>query len=126
MKLCTKFRQLDDMTEQHGAIFVAITRLVPLFPFNLLNYGFGLTKVRFTTYILWSWLCMLPGTILYVVGSDALFTTMREGEIPWVLLGALAVVVALTFFIVRTARRRLEQAEADSAESHAPTQASEV
>ena len=103
-----------------------VTRLVPLFPFNLLNYGFGLTKVRFTTYILWSWLCMLPGTILYVVGSDALFTTMREGEIPWVLLGALAVVVALTFFIVRTARRRLEQAEADSAESHAPTQASEV
>jgi pyruvate/2-oxoglutarate dehydrogenase complex dihydrolipoamide dehydrogenase (E3) component len=37
-----KFRQLDQLTERHGAIIVALTRLVPIFPFNLLNYGFGL------------------------------------------------------------------------------------
>ena len=47
-----KFRRLDQLTEEHGAIIVALTRLVPIFPFNLLNYGFGLTRVPFWTYAL--------------------------------------------------------------------------
>ncbi len=121
-----KFKNLDDLTERHGAIIVAITRLVPLFPFNLLNYGFGLTKVRFGTYVLWSWICMLPGTVLYVVGADALVTAIREGGIPWSLLGALAVVATSTYFVVRFARQRLEQAESGSAGTHVNTQVSET
>ncbi len=44
-----RFRHLDDLTERHGAMIVAITRLVPIFPYNLLNYGYGLTKVPFAT-----------------------------------------------------------------------------
>ncbi|MGH7423919.1 MAG: TVP38/TMEM64 family protein, partial [Candidatus Methylomirabilales bacterium] len=55
-----RFQRLDRLTEEHGAIIVALTRLVPLFPFNLLNYGFGLTRVPFWTYVFWSYLCMLP------------------------------------------------------------------
>ena len=103
---------------------MAITRLVPLFPYNLLNYGYGLTRVRFATYVFWSWLCMIPATIVYVVGADAIFTAMRDGEIPWALLAALAVIIVLTFFIVRIARRRLKEVEANGAE---PTsQAAEV
>ena len=104
-----KFRHLDDMSEQHGAAIVAITRLVPLFPFNLLNYGFGLTKVKFNTYILWSWMCMLPGTVIYVVGTDAFVFTLREGEIPWALLTALAVFSSAALVAVRMARRQLKQ-----------------
>jgi uncharacterized membrane protein YdjX (TVP38/TMEM64 family) len=77
-----KFRKLDQMTEDFGPMMVAITRLVPLFPFNLLNFGFGLTKVPFATYVFYSWLCMLPMTVVFVVGSDALFTAVREGRIP--------------------------------------------
>ena len=102
-----KFRRLDSMTELHGATNVAVTRLVPLFPFNLLNYGFGLTRVRFRTYLLWSWVCMLPGTILYVVGADALFSGLEKGRVPWALLGVLTVVIVLLVFIVRAARRKL-------------------
>ena len=71
-----KFKKLYDLTERHGAIIVAIVRLVPLFPFNFVNYGFGLTKVPFWTYVFWSWLCMLPGTVLYVVGTDAVVQAM--------------------------------------------------
>jgi uncharacterized membrane protein YdjX (TVP38/TMEM64 family) len=77
------------MTERHGAIIVAITRLVPIFPFNLLNYGFGLTRVRFGTYLLWSFLCMLPGIALYVVGADALTRGLAEGGSVGQLLAAL-------------------------------------
>jgi uncharacterized membrane protein YdjX (TVP38/TMEM64 family) len=106
-----KFRRLDQLTEQHGVIIVALTRLVPLFPFNLLNYGFGLTRVPFWTYLFWSWLCMLPGTILYVVGADALTQGIARGEMPWVLIGAIGGVGALLMMLVRYARRRLQNEE---------------
>ncbi len=103
-----KFRRLDELTERHGAIIVALTRLVPLFPFNLLNYGLGLTRVRFWTYVFWSWLCMLPGTVLYVVGSDAVVKGISEGRVPWVLIAVLVVVIAGLTILIRTARRRLD------------------
>ncbi len=106
-----KFRRLDQLTEAHGAIIVALTRLVPLFPFNLLNYGFGLTRVPFWTYVLWSWLCMLPGTILYVVGADALTQGIAQGEVPWMLIGAMGGVGVLLAILVRYARRRLQGEE---------------
>ena len=106
-----QFQRLDRLTESHGAIIVALTRLVPLFPFNLLNYGFGLTRVPFWTYVFWSWLCMLPGTVLYVVGADAITTALAEGAVPWALIGIVAVVVGLLIVLVRNARRRLIAAE---------------
>ncbi len=107
-----KFRKLDALTERHGAIIVAITRLVPVFPFNLLNYGFGLTRVSFGTYLFWSWLCMLPGTVLYVVGADAFTQGLAEGRVPWALLGALAGALAVLVLLVRYARRTLAEREA--------------
>lgn len=101
------FRYLDEMTERHGATMVAFTRLVPVFPYNLLNYGYGLTRVPLGTYLFWSWLCMLPATVVYVVGADALFTALRDGTVPWALMGALAVFIPATFLVVRLARGRL-------------------
>ncbi len=86
-----RFLRLDRMTGTARCVVVAITRLVPIFPFTLLNYGFGLTGVRFRTYVLWSWLCMLPGTVLYVVGADAVTRGLAEGRVPWPLV---AIVVA--------------------------------
>jgi uncharacterized membrane protein YdjX (TVP38/TMEM64 family) len=102
-----KFRQLDELTERQGAIMVAITRLVPLFPFNLLNFGFGLTKVPFWTYAGWSFLCMLPGTILYVVGASAVSEAIAEGRIPWVLVVVVAIIVVIIAFLTKMARRRI-------------------
>ncbi len=107
-----RFRKLDEMTERHGAIIVAITRLVPVFPFNLLNYGFGLTRVPFGTYLLWSFLCMLPGISLYVVGADALTRGLAEGRLPWGLVAALAGIVVLLVVVVRRARAVLAAREA--------------
>jgi uncharacterized membrane protein YdjX (TVP38/TMEM64 family) len=107
-----RFRRLDALTERHGAIVVAITRLVPLFPFNLLNYGFGLTRVRFATYVLWSFLCMLPGTLLYVVGADALTRGLAEGRVPWGLVGLFALALGALVVIVARARRSLARREA--------------
>jgi uncharacterized membrane protein YdjX (TVP38/TMEM64 family) len=101
------FRRLDEMTQKQGWVIVALTRLVPIFPFNLLNFGFGLTKVGFWTYVFWSWLCMLPMTVVFVVGTDAVVKAISSGEIPWILIGSVAVALVLVFFLVRFARTKL-------------------
>jgi uncharacterized membrane protein YdjX (TVP38/TMEM64 family) len=106
-----KFIHLDLLTKKHGAIIVAITRLIPLFPFNLLNYGFGLTQVPFRTYVFWSWICMLPGTVLFVVGADAFASGISQGRIPWTLVVVLAVTVALIVFLVSKAKKKLKEEE---------------
>ena len=104
-----KFRKLDELTARHGDIMVAITRLVPIFPFNLLNYGFGLTKVSFRTYVLWSFVCMLPGTILFVVGSSAVAEAIRQGNIPWTLVLIVVMVLGIIVALGRKAKQRLGQ-----------------
>ena len=104
-----KFKALDALTDKHGVLIIAITRLIPLFPFDLLNYAFGLTKIPFWTYVFWSWLCMLPGTILYVVGVDAVIQTIVRREVPWPLLGVIAVVAVILTVLVRFARRKIRE-----------------
>jgi len=104
-----KFRRLDELTARHGDIMVAITRLVPLFPFNLLNYGFGLTRVAFKTYVVWSFVCMLPGTILYVVGSAAVAEAVREGKVPWLLVVVVALILGIIVVLGRQARKKLKE-----------------
>ena len=106
-----KFRRLDELTEKRGAVIVALTRLVPIFPFNLLNYGFGLTRVPFWTYLFWSWLCMLPMTVVYVVGADVFFKAAAQGEVPWILVGAVLAAGAVLTLLVRYARSRLQESE---------------
>jgi uncharacterized membrane protein YdjX (TVP38/TMEM64 family) len=57
---------------------------------------------------------MLPGTILYVVGADAVTKGLTRGEVPWVLVGALVGIAALLFLIVRFARKKLQDKEGTS------------
>lgn len=102
-------KRLDQLTEEQGMMIVGLTRLIPLFPFTLLNYGFGLTKVSFKTYVFWSWLCMLPGTIIVVVGTDALTQGLTQGRIPWELLGVLFITSFALVLIVWYSRRRLSE-----------------
>lgn len=91
--------------EKEGWRFVAMTRLVPLVPFNLLNYALGLTQIPFVVYILTTILCMLPGTLAYTwlgyAGRGAL--TGDEAAIQYALLGlaALALIAFLPHLIAR-------------------------
>ena len=63
--------------EAEGWRFVAFTRLVPLFPFNLLNYALGLTRIPFLQYLVATYFCMLPGAVAYTylgyAGEEGLF-----------------------------------------------------
>jgi uncharacterized membrane protein YdjX (TVP38/TMEM64 family) len=97
--------RLDQLTEDHGILMVGFTRLIPLFPFTLLNYGFGLTKISFKTYVFWSWLCMLPGTIIVVVGSDVVTQGLTEGKVSYELIGVI-VLSALSLGLIAWYARR--------------------
>ncbi|MGH9785106.1 MAG: TVP38/TMEM64 family protein [Terriglobia bacterium] len=107
------FQRLDRMTEERGAVIVALTRLIPLFPFNLLNFGFGLTRVRFATYVFWSWLCMLPGIVVFVAGTDAVVQFLMGGRVPWVVLATLAGGIVVLAGLIRFARRKLGNRESE-------------
>lgn len=110
-----KFKAVDEAVAKEGWKIVLLTRLSPVFPFNLLNYAFGLTKVSLRHYFFASWLGMIPGTVMYVyIGSLAgdlakLGAGARErtaGEWTMYAVGLLATVVA-TVLITRVARKNL-------------------
>jgi uncharacterized membrane protein YdjX (TVP38/TMEM64 family) len=103
--------------ETEGFKIVLLTRLSPLFPYNALNYAFGLTSVPVGRYILASWIGMLPGTIMYVYVGTAAKSLQAAlsgdphrstGQQAMFALGLVAT-VAVTAIITRTARRALNE-----------------
>jgi uncharacterized membrane protein YdjX (TVP38/TMEM64 family) len=115
-----KFTAIDNAVARQGFKIVLLTRLSPIFPFNLLNYAFGLTKVSFWQYALASWIGMLPGTVMYVYFGAGLrsLTEAAAGKVETGVAGriffwvGLAVTIAVTLFITQIARRALKQAVA--------------
>lgn len=102
-----RLRQLKEGVEHEGWRFVAFTRLVPLFPFNLLNYALGLTRIRFTHYLLATYICMLPGAIAYTYLGYAGREAVGGGEgLAQKVLLALALLTAVAFLPRLIARVR--------------------
>jgi len=87
--------KLKNQTEIHGWKIVAFTRLVPLFPFNLLSYALGLTKIKFTTYFITSFICMLPGCIGYILLSSSLLDLL-QGKLSLELFAGMGLIFLLT------------------------------
>jgi uncharacterized membrane protein YdjX (TVP38/TMEM64 family) len=110
-----RFQALDKATRTEGFLIVFLTRLSPLFPFNLINYGLALTSVRLRDYFFASWIGMLPGTILYVyIGSVAKnLADLSSGDVESGTIGriflfvGLAATLILTIVITRKATRTL-------------------
>lgn len=80
-----RFEAVDRAVGEEGWRIVALTRLSPLFPFNMLNYFYGLTRVSFRGYVLASWVAMLPGTVLYVYlgAAGAQVASAATGTADW-------------------------------------------
>jgi uncharacterized membrane protein YdjX (TVP38/TMEM64 family) len=104
-----KLSALINGVEAEGWRFVAFVRLVPLFPFNLLNYALGLTRIKLSHYVLASYLFMFPGAIAYTYLGYAGRETLGGGEdlIQKALLAlALLAVIAFIPRLVARMRRR--------------------
>ncbi|TVR68417.1 MAG: hypothetical protein EA427_10940 [Spirochaetaceae bacterium] len=92
-----KLKKIDDGVERNGWRMLMITRFVPLFPFNVQNYVYGLTKIPFVTFALLSWLFMLPGTMAYVFIAGAAASGADLGTIMiYFAIGAI-ILVGLSF-----------------------------
>jgi uncharacterized membrane protein YdjX (TVP38/TMEM64 family) len=113
----TKFHAIDEAVGREGFKIVLLTRLSPVFPFNLLNYAYGVTGVSLKDYILAS-IGMIPGTIMYVyIGSLAgSLATLGTGPQPanpaiqWAIriIGLMAT-VAVTLYVTYVARQALAE-----------------
>ena len=66
--------------------------------------------MKFGTYVFWSWLCMLPATVLYVVGGAAGFQAVSEREVPWALVGVIISLVILLSVVAKKASGKLQKA----------------
>ncbi len=116
-----KFVAIDKAVAQEGFKIVLLTRLSPVFPFNLLNYAFGITGVSLKDYALGS-IGMIPGTIMYVyigslAGDLARIGTENQPTAPaiqWAIrvIGLIAT-VAVTVYVTRIARQALAEKVSD-------------
>jgi len=121
-----RFQAIDRAVGREGFKIVALLRLSPVFPFNLLNYALGLTRVRFLDYFAAS-IAMLPGTLLYVYYGKAAGSLAaafagtggtaaapaaggRSQAASWALLAVgLLATIAVTTYVTRLAGRALRQ-----------------
>ena len=112
-----KFRNIDSAIGKQGAKLIFLLRLSPVIQFNLSNYFYGLTAVKFWPYVLASWIGMMPGTFLYVyigtagkaaVSAAAGDEAMKQGWQYWTFLGiGLAATVVATIWVTKIARDAL-------------------
>ncbi len=115
-----KFRLINAAIADNGWQIVLLTRLSPIFPFNLTNYAFGLTQISLRDYVLGS-LGILPGTIMYtylgtLVGELSMaenpehFTDPNMKALHWgIRIMGLAATIGITIYLAQVSRNALEQ-----------------
>src|SRR6184192_450895 len=119
-----KFREIDNAIGKKGAKLIFLLRLSPAIPFNLSNYFYGLTGVRFWPYVLASWIGMMPGTFLYVyigtAGKAAVAAAAGQEAIKhsweyWTILSVgLTATIIVTIWVTKIARDALKKSTAIS------------
>ncbi len=128
-----KFAAVDKALDQKGALIVFLTRVSMLLPYNVLNYAFGVTRIRITPYFFATFAGMLPPVVLFVyLGSIArnIDQLMAGGQVDgfWrnaLVIGGLVAIIAAAVIVQRTAARVLrESLEDESADDAASEQAS--
>lgn len=123
-----RFQAIDDAIGREGRKIIFLIRLSPAFPFNLLNYGLGLTQVSVKDYVLGT-VGILPGTIMYVylgslfgslatIGAGEELNDPQAAMVQWTLriIGLIAT-VAVTVYVTRIARRALQEAAPEVTEA---------
>jgi uncharacterized membrane protein YdjX (TVP38/TMEM64 family) len=101
----TRMAALYERAEREGWKLVAVTRLIPLFPFNLLNYAFGITAIPLWHYVVTSLVCMLPACVAYVVFGSSLPDVLAGRISPKFIIG-IGLIVLLNLVIVAVRKRQ--------------------
>lgn len=112
IKQHSSFAQIDQAIQNKGWKILLLTRLSPLVPSNVLNYGFSCTNVNFWQYSFFSWLGMLPVIVVYIYlgsfGMSLLKPELSPGKMVLQAIGLLLTISA-ALYITRTLKRSLSQ-----------------
>ncbi|NOZ93511.1 MAG: TVP38/TMEM64 family protein [Acidobacteria bacterium] len=94
-------RKIDEGVRKQGWRMLMITRLVPIFPFNIQNYVYGLTNISFRTYVAVTLPCMIPGTIAFNFAAGSAREVILSGGQPDAIKKTLIYLgVAAVFFVL--------------------------
>ncbi len=104
-----QFGAIEQAVTQEGWRIVFLTRLCPLFPFFLLNYAYGLTRISLTQYIVATWIGIMPGSTLFVyLGSLARNAAKNDSSVGWARTAfILGTAIIATVYLTKVARRAL-------------------
>lgn len=94
-----RIKKLDEGVERQGWRMLLITRLVPVFPFNLQNYAYGITKIGLGTYVLLTAVCIIPGAAAFTFAGGSLASAQQDLTKTFVYLGVAAVLFVLVSLI---------------------------
>ena len=110
-------RMLEERADRYDAVLVVATRVLPIFPFNLVNYAWGLTRIQFVPYLIWTAVGKTPNFVFFVALGASSVEGATSGRISarlmWV-LAVLAVVMAATSVWTRSRMRRRDVAAVPS------------
>ena len=101
------FARLSALVERHDWVVIPILRILPIAPFAVVNYGFGLTGISFWRYFGWSVLAMVPMNGVLVLGAGLLFDALTRGSASWPLLGAVAAAALALIGLAALGRKAL-------------------
>ena len=130
-----KFRAIALAVRKEGWKIVLLTRLCPIFPFNLLNYAYGVMRVSVRDYLLGSIIGIVPGSVMYVyigslagdfarigIGISEQSVSLETQIVQWLIriIGFIAT-VAVTVYLTRVAQQALNQSISLEKRTHAIT-----
>lgn len=107
-----KFKAIQSAVSEGGWKVVALLRLSPVLPFNLQNYFYGITDLKFVEYVLATFVGIMPGTLLYVYLGAAGKAASGEGggALKWTFFGVgLLATVAVAVFVTKKAKSKLKE-----------------
>ena len=127
MQGSNKFEALQAAIAKNGLKILTLVRLSPIFPFTVINYAFGLTRISLRKYIVGSFIGMLPGTLLYVYLGSAVGDVgqlMNDGvqdsgrAASMMFYGGLVATVVVTIIITKVAKQALADATTSTSKNN--------
>jgi len=99
------FARLSALVERHDWAVIPFLRVVPVAPFAVVNYGFGLTGISFWRYFGWSVLAMIPMNAVLVLGAGFFYDAATRGAASWPLLAAAGTAALVLVALAALGRR---------------------
>jgi uncharacterized membrane protein YdjX (TVP38/TMEM64 family) len=101
------FTRLSAMLGEHDWVVIPLLRVLPVAPFAVVNYGFGLTAISLWRYTAWSLVGMVPMNVALVLGVDLFYTAATRGTVPWPLVARASAALLLLAGLAAAGRKAL-------------------